>query len=244
MTHADMSMLEVVIDVLQALLPIIAFFLIFQFLFLKYPWVTLKRILIGVAITGGGMVLFLGGVFIGFIPIAREMGEFLVQNFDNWVIIAFGFLMGFLATYAEPAVRVLCGQVEKSSGGYISSTLILWTLSISVAAFVALGMARIVYQWDFRTIIIIGYLLVLVLMWKSEGNFVAIAFDSGGVATGPMAVSIIMTMAVGIATGVEGGNPIIDGFGIIALIALAPILFVTGLGALLKIKEERDELRD
>ncbi len=242
MTHTDMSMLEVVIDVLQALLPIIVFFLIFQFLFIKYPWVTLKRILIGVAITGGGMVLFLGGVFIGFMPIARDMGEFLAENFDNWVIISFGFLMGFLATYAEPAVRVLCGQVEKSSGGYISATMILWTLSIGVAAFVALGMARIVYQFDFREIIIIGYVLALLLMWKSDGQFVAIAFDSGGVATGPMAVSIIMTMAVGIASGVEGGNPIVDGFGIIALIALAPILFVSGLGVLLSRKEDNDEL--
>ncbi len=237
MTHPDMSMLDVVLDVMQALLPVIAFFLLFQYLYIKYPWVTLKRILIGVAITGMGMVLFLGGVFLGFMPIARSMGEHLALNYDNWVIIAFGFIMGFLATYAEPAVRVLCKQVETSSGGFISAKLILWTLSFGVAALVALGMARILYDIDFRTIIIIGYSLALLMMWFSEAQYVAIAFDAGGVATGPMAVSIIMTMAVGIASGAEGGNPIVDGFGIIALIALAPILFISALGVILTRKE-------
>ena len=237
MTHPDMSMLDVVLDVLQALLPVIAFFLLFQYLYLKYPWVTLKRILFGVAVTGVGMVLFLGGVFLGFMPIARSMGEYLALNYDNWVIIAFGFLMGFLATYAEPAVRVLCKQVETSSGGFISSKLILWTLSFGVAALVALGMARILYDIDFRTIIVIGYSLALLMMFFSEAQYVAIAFDAGGVATGPMAVSIIMTMAVGIASGAEGGNPIVDGFGIIALIALAPILFISALGVILTRKE-------
>ncbi len=237
MTHPDMSMLDVVLDVLQALLPVIAFFLLFQYLYLKYPWVTLKRILFGVAVTGVGMVLFLGGVFLGFMPIARSMGEYLALNYDNWVIIAFGFLMGFLATYAEPAVRVLCKQVETSSGGFISSKLILWTLSFGVAALVALGMARILYDIDFRTIIVIGYSLALLMMFFSEAQYVAIAFDAGGVATGPMAVSIIMTMAVGIASGAEGGNPIVDGFGIIALIALAPILFISVLGVILTRKE-------
>ena len=237
MTHADMSMLDVVLDVLQALLPVIAFFLLFQYLYIKYPWVTLKRILFGVAITGLGMVLFLGGVFLGFMPIARSMGEYLALNYDNWVIISFGFLMGFLATYAEPAVRVLCKQVETSSGGFISSKLILWTLSFGVAALVALGMARILYDIDFRTIIVIGYSLALLMMFFSEAQYVAIAFDAGGVATGPMAVSIIMTMAVGLASGAEGGNPLVDGFGIIALIALAPILFISALGVILTRKE-------
>ncbi len=237
MSHPDMSMLDVVLDVLQALLPVIAFFLLFQYLYIKYPWVTLKKILIGVAITGVGMVLFLGGVFLGFMPIARSMGEYLAINYDNWVIISFGFLMGFLATYAEPAVRVLCKQVETSSGGFISSKLILWTLSFGVAALVALGMARILYDIDFRTIIIIGYSLALLMMRFSEAQYVAIAFDAGGVATGPMAVSIIMTMAVGIASGAEGGNPLVDGFGIIALIALAPILFISALGVILTRKE-------
>ncbi len=236
MTHAA-SMPEVILDVLQAILPVLAFFLLFQYLYIRYPWVTLKRILMGVGVTALGMVLFLGGVFIGFMPIAQDMGEHLALNYDTWVILAFGFLMGFLATYAEPAVRVLCGQVEKSSGGYIHANLLLWTLSIGVAVLVTIGMARIVYGVDFRLIIITGYALALLMMWKSESQYVAIAFDAGGVATGPMAVSIIMTMAVGIASGIEGGNPIIDGFGIIALIALAPILFVSALGVVLTRKE-------
>lgn len=237
MNETGIGIVDVTLDVAQALLPLVVFFLVFQLLFLRYPWYTLRKILLGTLITGLGMILFLSGVYMGFMPVAKELGEHLAYNYPEWIIILFGLLMGFLSTYAEPAVRVLCGQVEESSGGYISERLLLWILSFGVAAAVGLGTAKIVYAIDFRLIIIIGYVIALIMMMVSDSRFVAIAFDAGGVATGPMAVSMIMTMAVGMASGIEGGNPIIDGFGIIALIALTPILFVLGLGILIPEKE-------
>ncbi|MBN1109422.1 MAG: DUF1538 domain-containing protein [Methanomassiliicoccales archaeon] len=229
---------SVVLDVAQAVLPIIVFFLVFQSLYIKYPWPTLKRLLLGIAITGAGMVLFLSGVFVGFLPVGREIGEHVALNNERWVLLALGFVMGFLATFAEPAVRVLAYQVETTSSGFIGSKLLLWTLSLGVAAFVSLGMAKIVYDFDFKTIIIAGYVLALVLMVFCDKDFVAIAFDAGGVATGPMAVSLLMSMAVGVASATEGSDAVIDGFGLIALIALAPILFLSALGVIMRYKRK------
>ncbi|MDP2217066.1 MAG: DUF1538 family protein, partial [Methanolobus sp.] len=108
------------------------------------------------------------------------------------------------------------------------------TLSISVAVFVSIGMAKLVYGIPFLYIIVPGYLLAIVLMWLSDKDFIAIAFDAGGVATGPMAVTFLMSMAVGVASAQEGRDPVIDGFGMIALIALAPIIFVMLLGVYIR----------
>ena len=240
MTTGDVSFFHVVLDVVQAVLPIIVFFLIFQSLYIKYPWVTLRKMLFGIVVTGAGMILFLTGVFMGFLPVGREIGEYFALNNERWVLVGLGFVMGFLATFAEPAVRVLAYQVENTSSWFIGSRLLLWTLSLGVATLVALGMAKIVYGLDFRTIIVTGYVLALVLMAFCDRDFVAIAFDAGGVATGPMAVSLLMSMAVGVASATEGSDAIVDGFGLIALIALAPILFLSALGVVMKYKRKVD----
>jgi hypothetical protein len=112
----------------------------------------------------------------------------------------------------------------------------LYTLSSGVAVFVSIAMAKLVYGIPFLYIIVPGYLLVLVLLWLCDKDFIAIAFDSGGVATGPMAVTFLMSMAVGVASAQEGGNPLVDGFGLIAMIALAPIIFVMLLGVYIRFK--------
>lgn len=152
------------------------------------------------------------------------------------ILIALGFPLGFLATFAEPAVRVLCYQVESSSGGYVRSRLMLYTLSVCVAFLVALGMAKIVYGIPFMYIIIPGYLLVLVLLYLSDRDFIGMAFVAGGVATGPMAVTFLMSVAVGAASATGKGYSLADGFGLIALIALAPIIFVMFLGIIIRFK--------
>lgn len=182
------------------------------------------------------MILFLYGVYNGFFPIGTEIGEFFGGSDKKSLLIPIGFVLGFLATFAEPAVRVLCYQIEESSSGYISSKLMLYTLSSGVAVFVSIAMAKLVYGIPFLYIIVPGYLLVLVLLWLCDKDFIAIAFDSGGVATGPMAVTFLMSMAVGVASAQEGGNPLVDGFGLIAMIALAPIIFVMLLGVYIRFK--------
>ncbi|MCK9343835.1 MAG: DUF1538 domain-containing protein [Massilibacteroides sp.] len=223
---------QVVLEVAQALVPLLIFFAVFQALYLKLPRVYVVNLAKGILVASLGMVLFLQGVNVAFLPAGREIGEAVAAFDQRWLLIPFGFILGFLATYAEPAVRVLGYQVEESSSGYIGESLILYTLSFAVAVSVSLGMARLVYGIPLLYFIMPGYLLVVILLVLTDKEFVGIAFDSGGVATGPMAVTFLLSLAVGVAAGIEGRNPVIDGFGLIALIALAPILSVLMLGIL------------
>lgn len=222
----------VALEVVQALLPLVIFFSVFQVLYLKLPRVYVANLAKGILLASLGMVLFLQGVNVAFLPAGREIGEAVAAFDQRWLLIPFGFFLGFLATYAEPAVRVLGYQVEESSSGYIKESLILYTLSLAVAVSVSLGMARLVYGIPLLWLLIPGYLLVIVLLLFTDKEFVGIAFDSGSVATGPMAVTFLLSLAVGVAAGIEGRNPVVDGFGLIALIALAPILSVLMLGIL------------
>jgi len=219
------------LEVLIAVIPVILFFIIF-IIFFKMPKKTLLTLIKGVIFAFCGLVLFLQGVKIGFMPVGMEMGSLLAGESSRWALIPLGFILGFVATLAEPAVRILSSQVEKSSSGYIRSSIILYTLCLAVGIFIALGMTRIVFGIPFYYLILPGYILAIVLMFFSRPSFTAIAFDSGGVATGPMTVTFIMALAVGAADAMEGRNAVIDGFGLIALVALAPIILVMLLGFL------------
>lgn len=234
MSGAEQGLLDIFWEVLQALLPLVMFFIIFQLLYLKFPSSQLVKLALGISMTALGMILFLYGVYNGFFPVGTEIGNYFGTMEHKWIMIPVGFFLGFLATFAEPAVRVLCYQIEKSSSGYIRSKLMLYTLSLSVAVFVSIGMAKLVYGIPFLYIIVPGYLLAISLMWLSDKDFIAIAFDAGGVATGPMAVTFLMSMAVGVASAQDGRNAVTDGFGMIALIALAPIIFVMLLGVYIR----------
>lgn len=222
---------EVLLEVLAAVLPVVVMFLVFVLVY-KLPKNLLLNLLKGVLFAFAGLALFLQGVKVGFMPVGTEMGAILGGMPDRWLLIPIGFLLGFVATLAEPAVRILARQVEDSSSGSIKSNVILYTLCLAVGIFIALAMTRIVYGIPFYYIIIPGYMLAIVLMIFSKPSFTAIAFDSGGVATGPMTVTFIMALAIGAADTMEGRDAVIDGFGLIALVALAPIIMVMLLGFL------------
>jgi len=160
------------------------------------------------------------------------LGSVIGAMANRWILIPIGFILGFVATLAEPAVRILCRQVEKSSSGYIRGFIVMYTLCLAVGLFIALGMTRIVYGIPFYYLIIPGYILAIILMFLSKPSFTAIAFDSGGVATGPMTVTFIMALAIGAADVIEGRDSVADGFGLIALVALAPIIMIMLLGFL------------
>ncbi len=222
---------EVLLEVLAAVIPVLAMFLIFVFIY-KLPKKLLFNLLKGILFAFVGLTLFLQGVKVGFMPVGTEMGAVIGELPHRWILIPLGFVLGFVATMAEPAVRILTQQVERTSSGSIRSNLILYTLCLAVGIFIALAMTRIVYGIPFYYIIIPGYLLAIILMIFSKPSFTAIAFDSGGVATGPMTVTFIMALAVGAADVIEGRDAVIDGFGLIALVALAPIIMVMLLGFL------------
>jgi hypothetical protein len=225
---------SVLLEVAQALAPLVVLFLVFQVFFLRLPRETVLNVLRGTALAFVGLALFLHGVHIGFLPAGREMGLMLGQMPQRWVIVPLGALLGFLSIIAEPAVRVLTAEVERASAGSVREGLILFAVAGGVGLFVALGMIRIIYGLPLLYILIPGYLIALIMMRFTDPGFVSIAFDSGGVATGPMTVTFTLAMAVGVATAIEGRSPVIDGFGLIALVALAPILSVMALGLIFR----------
>ncbi|TVQ02944.1 MAG: DUF1538 domain-containing protein [Balneolaceae bacterium] len=232
---------DVLFEVSLALIPLMLFFLFFQVYMLKLPWKKVKEILIGIVFTFLGLSLFLQGVHVGFLPVGREIGDIVGDWRYQWVLIPVGFLLGFVATFAEPAVRVLNLEVDKVTSGYIPSNLMLYTLSIGVAISIAVAMARIIYGIPLWYFIGPGYFLALSMALFSTETFTSIAFDAGGVATGPMTVTFILAIALGFSETLEGRDPLLDGFGMIALVALAPILSVLTLGLLYKFNESRSD---
>lgn len=221
---------EILLEVLVALGPLVVLFGVFQLLFLKLPRAYIGKLLKGLAMSLVGLIFFLQGVKVGFLPAGTKMGEILGTFSHPWILVPIGFSLGFVATIAEPAVRILSLEVEKASSGAIRAKVILLVLALGVALFVALGMARILYGIPVHSFIIPGYLIAIIMLKFTNATFIAIAFDAGGVATGPMTVTFVMAMAVGVATVMEHRSPILDGFGLIALVALAPILSVMGFG--------------
>ena len=232
------------ISVAYALIPLMIFFVIFQRVFLKYSWTAVSVVLEGTAIAGVGIIIFLAGVYTGFMPIATSLGMKLGDMAsDQWfMIVGLGFLMGFLVASAEPAVSILGDQVEESSGGVLSKKLIIAIISIGVAAFVAIGMAKLVFNINLAYIVVPGLILTLIVMWIGDKDMVGIAFDAGGVATGPMSVAILSSFYVGFSSSIyTGTQAVIYGFGLICLIALAPCLFLSLLGLYTKYKKSKED---
>lgn len=230
-------------EVAMSLLPLLIIFLLFQFLLLKLPQEEVKRILIGICFSFIGLSLFLQGVHAGFLPTGTLLGEQLARLRFNWVAIPIGLLVGLVTVLAEPAVRILTHEVEKVSGGHINQQIMLYTLSAGVAISIGMAMARIIYGIPLLYLLAPGYLLALLMIKYSPPNFISVAFDSGAVATGPMAATFTMALAVGVASGTAGRDPLMDGFGLIAMATLAPILSVLLLGLIYRGRRLDDEDR-
>lgn len=221
---------DIFIEMFWALLPLLGIFIVFQIFFIKLPRERVIQILIGMGLSLIGLSLFLQGVKAGFFPTGMILGETMGALSSKWILIPIGFLLGFVATIAEPAVRILSYEVSKVSSGYIREKVMLYTLSVGVAVAVAMAMVRVIYGFPLLYILLPGYIIALILIRFSTPKFIAIAFDSGGVATGPMAVTFVMTLVIGVATSIADRDPLLDGFGMIALVALSPILAVLILG--------------
>ena len=217
-------------EVAFALAPLLVFFAIFQVFMLRLPLKRLGQVGIGFVLTFLCLSFFLQGVHIGFMPVGEMMGKSLGEGNTKWFLIPIGFILGFSATFAEPAVSIMNDEVDEVTGGYISAKLMLYTLSIGVGLSIALSMLRILTGISLWYFLIPGYVIVIILIFMSRDIFIAIAFDSGGVATGPMTVTFISSLAVGVASVTEGRDPLADGFGLIALVALTPIIAVLILG--------------
>lgn len=234
---------HVIKDTAFALLPLIGILAICQITMLRLPAAQIKSILLGIAYSFVGLVLFLTGVNGGFTPVGRSLGMSLAAYSDGWLLIPIGVLLGAVVVCAEPAVWVLTEQVEEVSGGYIKRCVMLASLSLSVALAVALGMFRVVTGISIWWLLIPGYALALGLTTICPKLFTAIAFDSGGVASGPMSTTFILALTLGASVAL-GGNPATDAFGMVAMIAMAPLITIQVLGLIFKAKEKkRNEMR-
>lgn len=230
-----------VFSVMVAVLPLMVLFMVFQVLLLKLPRSYVSNILKGTLLASVGLLLFLQGVHIGLLPFGRAIGEALGTLPHKWLLIPFGFLLGLVTTWGEPSVRILADQVEKASSGSIHQSTVLYAICLGVALIVGLGMFRIGYGIPLLYILIPGYALVIVIMWFSEKEFLSIAVDAGGVATGPMANTFLLALALGISSTTGEQDPILHGLGLVALIALAPIISVMALGFILRTRKQRKE---
>jgi hypothetical protein len=223
-------------DVALPVVLLVLFFMVFQVMFLKRPFKQVSILLRGVLLAYIGLVLFLQGINVAFLPMGNEIGESFGYYVDYWVLIPIGFLFGLLVTMAEPQVKVLCQQIEKTSSGYISARIMRYTLCIGVGMFAALAMTRTVFSIPLLYILVPGYIIAFLLLFFSDKDFVAIAFDSGSIATGPLTVAFIVSIATGAAAVIEGSNPLVDGFGTIGIITLAPIISIQVISLLYRIK--------
>ena len=225
-------------EVVIALLPIVAFFLVFQVVSLRLRRLPFMRILVGLVWTCIGLVLFLTGVNVGFSSLGYILGERLAAPGLRYWLIPLAMLMGWFIINAEPAVHVLNKQVEELSAGAISARAMGVSLSIAVSSAMGLGMVRVLTGVSILWFVVPGYVLALAMAFFVPQTFTAIAFDSGGVASGPLTATFMLPFAMG-ATTALGGNTMTDAFGLVALVAMMPLITVQAMGVVYVIKSRR-----
>ncbi len=225
-------------EIAISLLPIVVFYGIFQTISGDANKRTLTKIIIGLIYTYLGLVLFLTGVNVGFMPAGNYLGQTMAGLPFAWIIVPIGMIIGYFIVLAEPAVFVLTKQVEELTSGAISAKAMGLSLSIGVATSVGLAMIRVLTGISILWFLVPGYLVALVLTFLVPKIFTAIAFDSGGVASGPMTATFLLPFAMG-ACEALGGNIITDAFGIVAMVAMTPLITIQIMGVVFKVKESK-----
>lgn len=216
-------------EVAVAMVPICAMFLLFQLVSRRFKRRKLLRVGSGLIYTYVGLVLFLTGVNVGFMPAGQLMGATLATGGQNWLLVPIGMVMGYFIVAAEPAVHVLIKQVEEVSMGSISQGAMRRGLSIGVAVSVGIAMLRVLTGVNLLWFLVPGYAFALALTFFVPQMFTGIAFDSGGVASGPMTATFLLPFAMGACQAV-GGNCMTDAFGLVALVAMTPLVTIQMLG--------------
>lgn len=230
-------------EVAVALSPIVIAFIIFQIIFLKLPKSQLIKMSVGVIYTYVGLVVFLTGVNVGFLPAGNYIGNALGSIDNNWILIPVGMVMGFFIVAAEPAVHVLNKQVEDVTGGAISKRAMLISLSLGVSVSIGIAMIRVLEGINIWYFIVPGYAIALTLTFFVTPIFTGIAFDSGGVASGPMTATFMLPFAMGAAEA-AGGNILTDAFGLVAMVAMTPLITIQILGVVYNIKMKKNKIAE
>ncbi|MDD3931076.1 MAG: DUF1538 family protein, partial [Eubacteriales bacterium] len=229
-------------DVVTAMSPLVILLVFCNQKPMKMTRRTYRRSSIGLGFTLVGLILFLLGVHASFMPVGSEIGYRIATMDRSIMVIAISFILGVVTVLAEPAVHVLTHQIEEVTSGYVRRRAVLVSLAIGIGIAIALSMVRImspsVHLWHF---LLPGYLIAVGLSYIVPKVFVGMAFDAGGVASGPMTVTFILAFVHGAAEAIDGANVLIDGFGMIAMVALMPIIALQLLGLIYKIKTRKRE---
>ena len=225
-------------EVAIGLLPIVAFFFVFQLFGSKLTKQAIGRIIVGIVYTYVGLVLFLLGVNVGFLEVGSQIGNAIGELSYSWIAVPIGFILGFFVVAAEPAVHVLTKQVFEITSGAIPQKALRLSLMIGVGISVALAMLRIILNIPIMYFLIPGYAIALILTFFVPDMFTAIAFDSGGVASGAMTASFLLPLALGLCTSV-GGDLATQGFGLVAMVAMTPLITIQVLGLIYQIQKSR-----
>ncbi len=228
------------LEMAVALLPIVAIFLIFQLCLLRLHGWPLAKILIGIVYTYIGLVLFLTGVNVGFSTLGAELGAALAASGAQWLLIPLSMLLGWFIISAEPAVGVLEKQIEQVSAGAIPGKAIKLSLSVAIALAMGLAMLRVVTGISIMWFLVPGYVVALGLSFFVPDIYTAIAFDSGGVASGPMTATFMLQFMMGASIAL-GGNVLSDAFGVVAMVAMMPLLSIQVVGVLFEKRAKRVE---
>lgn len=231
---------SILLEVAIALAPILIIFLVFQKLSFKMSKASFRKILFGMIFTYVGLTIFLLGVNAGFMEVGNLVGYKLASKDSYIYLIIVAFILGTVTILAEPAVYVLTHQIEDVTSGYVKRKLVMITLAFGVALAVALSVIKIIVPgiqlWHY---LLPGYVISIALTFFVPKLFVGIAFDSGGVASGPMTATFILAFAQGAAQAIEGANVMLDGFGVIAMVAMTPLIALQILGLIFKIRSKK-----
>ena len=225
-------------EVLIAIVPIVVVFLIFQLITRRFQKHQLGKMAIGTVYAYVGLVMFLTGVNVGFMPSGQMIGSGLAGSAVPWILVLVGMEVGDFIVRAEPAVQILTRQVEDVSNGSVTQKAMMNALSIGVAISVGLAMLRILTGLPIMALMIPGYIVALGLTFLVPQLYTSIAFDSGGVASGPMTTTFLLPLATGACSAV-GGNIMTDAFGIVAMVAMTPLITIQMMGYLGTRKERR-----
>lgn len=233
----ESGILKYIEEVSLAFAPIIGMFIIYQLIFKRFKKNEVIRISIGFVYTYIGLVLFMTGANVGFMPAGQLIGETIATSDFKYALVPIGMILGYFVVSAEPAVHTLKKQVEEVTNGAISQKSIGIALSVGVSVSVGISMLRVLTGMSILPVVIVGYIIPLVITFFVPPIYTGIAFDSGGVASGPMATTFILPFAIG-ACAAMGGNVMTDAFGIVAMIAMTPLITIQVLGLIGKTKQD------
>jgi hypothetical protein len=221
---------DTILEVIRAIAPLIVVVIILQLAFVRASATVLIQFAVGSVLVVVGLTFFLLGIEVGILPAGKTVGAGLVERRSPWLIIAIAFLIGFSTTIAEPDVLVLSMQVGIITEGTVSESGLVYTIGIGLAFFVTMAMMRIILGFPIAYLLAASYLIVILLSFFTPPDFVPLAFDSGSVTTGALTSPIVLALGIGLSSVLAGRSAISDGFGLLGLASIGPIIAVMIMG--------------